>query len=209
LGPIFLAVAVLALVGLRRTAAAGAWLGTAGLLLTNFVPLHKSSNIRWWTGEDSGWVLLGLVTAVALTWSPGPARGRELVGRWAAAVMFLAVVTTMAIGYFTGLNDAVPYGRAFVQTVALAPFVIGAVVAAGPRSRVGRRAAVLLLLPAMTLVPAALYSMGYLPEMSALTAGDVSSAVEMLVFGTGPVAVVVLALGLPSLIRRRADKHVA
>jgi hypothetical protein len=209
LGPIFLAVAVLALVGLRRIAAAGAWLGTAGLLLTNFFPLHKASNIRWWTGEDSGWVLLGLVTAVALTWSPGPARGRELVGRWAVAVMGAAVVATMAIGYVSGLNDYLPYGRAFVQSVALAPFVIGAVVAAGPRSRVGRRAAVLLLLPAMTLVPAALYSMGYLPEMSALTAGDVSSAVEMLVFGTGPVAVVVLALGLPSLIRRRADKHVA
>jgi hypothetical protein len=209
LWPIFLAVAVFALVGLRRVAAAGAWLGTAGLLFTNFAPLHASSNIRWWTGEDSGWVLLGLVTAVALSWSPGPARGRELVGRWAVAVMLVAVVATMAIGYFTGLNDDLPYGRATVQSIVLVPFVIGAVVAAGPRSRVGRRAAVLLLLPTMTLVPASLYAMGYLPEMHALTAGDVSSAVEALVFGTLPVTVVLLALGLPSLIRRRVNKTVA
>lgn len=208
LWPLWLAVAVLALVGLRRTAAVGAWLGTAGFVLSTFVALHDASNIRWWTGEDSGWVLLGAVTAIALTWSPGPARGRELVGRWAVAIMVGAVVVTLSIGYFTGLSGDFPYDRAIVQSVVLAPFAIGAVVAAGPRSRVGRRAAVLLLLPAMTLVPAALYMMGYLPEMSGLTAGNVSSAVEALVFGTVPVTVVVLALGLPSLIRRRIDKTV-
>ena len=65
-------VAVLVLRGLRRTAAFFAWSAVAVcVLLAAFVPFQ-----RWWIGMDSGWLLTGLLTAVALTWSR-PHRSRS------------------------------------------------------------------------------------------------------------------------------------
>jgi uncharacterized membrane protein len=203
-------VGVLSLVGLRRIAAVGAWLGVAGFVVATVVSLQESWSLRWWTGVDSGWVMLGVLTAVALTWSPGPARGRELVGKWAVPVMAVAVAAPAVIAYQVGFEQILPYDALVVQSIVLLLFVVGAVVAAGPRSRVGRRAAVILLLPIMTLLPAALYTMRLLPTMDGLTAGDVSTVVEAGMFSVVPVTAVLLALGVvPSLMRRRTDKPVA
>ncbi|MDI5976865.1 hypothetical protein [Amycolatopsis magusensis] len=138
---IWLAVAVLAVSRKRRTAAVGAWLGTAGFLgLELFAPSQ-----HWWLEGDAGWVLLGALTAVALTWSAGPARGWELVGGRGVAVLATSVAAAVLCGVF-GYRENV----AEVLLVVLP--VLGAVLACGPRSRSGRRAALVLALPAMTVV---------------------------------------------------------
>jgi len=204
---IWLLVAVLAVAGLRRVAAVGAWFGTAGFAVAAVMMLQDSWSMRWWSGPDEGWVLLGLLTAVALTWSPGPKRGRELAGRWAVPVLAAAVVLTGLTAYLTGLDATLYFGDPVGQAILLGPSAIVAVAAAGLRSRAGRRAGLLLLLPIMTLLPVVLFRLGLIPAaVRTLEVGDVSTVVEAAVFGSGPVIVVLLALGvLPLLFRRRAN----
>lgn len=136
---IWLVVAVLALAGKRRTAAVGAWLGTAGLVLVPYAAPFQ----RWWIGEDAGWVLLSAVTAIALTWSPGPARARELVRGWAILWLIATTVAAMVMGVLHDGDRLGNWGRPLL-------LVVGAVVACGAGSRTGRRAALVLLLPVMT-----------------------------------------------------------
>lgn len=179
-------VALLTLFGLRRTAAAGAWLVTAGFVVLAVV----SGSTSWrWTGAEAGWVLLSALIAVALTWSPGPARGRELVPPRGILIMAGTVVVAGALGVFG-------YGSDLVGSAWLVVLVVGAVVACGARSRVGRRAALIISVPVMTMLIALVtYELPF-----RLT----TDAIEAVVF-YGIPAVVLLALGgLPRRIPRRA-----
>jgi hypothetical protein len=152
---IWFVVAVLSLARLRRTAAVGAWLGTAGLLFAPFLGYAS-----FWDAVvvDAGWMLLGLVVAAALTWSPGPARAWQLVdgGRLALLVGTVATSVVLVMKSFGtyGLLH-VPMGRItspshlLVWGLALAVLVAGAVGAAGMRTREGRRAALVLCVPVL------------------------------------------------------------
>ncbi len=178
----WLVVAVLGLFGLRRTAAVGAWLATVGFVLLAVVAPYQHG----WTSLDAGLVLLGVMTAVALTWSPGPARGRELVGGSAIVVMAVAVVAAVAIGSLGYQEPAADWSR-------LAVLIGGATAACGLRSRAGRRAALVLLLPVMTT----LLGMAVLPAT-----GRMPTAVEVAVFYGAPVLVLLALGGLPRRIGR-------
>jgi hypothetical protein len=186
---VWLVVAVLVLFRQRVAAAIGAWAGTIGLVLVATV------SERWWAWAyaDSGWVLLGALTAVALTLSPGLVRGRELAGRRPVLVMGAAVVVAVAIGVL-GYRDTV------AEVAYLLVLVIGAVAAAGAGSRVGRRAALVLLVPVMTaMIELLLVSIdGFRPN----------DTVTALIFYGPPLVVLVALGGLPRGLRRRTDEPV-
>ncbi|WP_156756158.1 hypothetical protein [Actinokineospora pegani] len=171
-------VAALSVCRLRRAAAVAAWVGAAGLVVLAFVgPV-------WWWGPRAGWVLTGVLTAVALTWAAGAERGREQVGTRAVLVLAVTVLATTSLGVL-GFGDTV------AEWLAPAVAVVGALAACGPRSRTGRRAALVLLLPVMTALLA-----------TALTGSiRIPTALEAVVFLALPV-VVLLALGaMPRRIR--------
>ena len=132
---VWLAVAVLAAFRQRVLAAVGAWAGTIGLVIA--MADHD------WASAGAGWVLLGGLTAVALTLSPGPARGRELAGREPVLVMGAAVVVAVTI-------EILGYREIEVFAAYVLVLAVGAVAAAGAGTRAGRRAALVLLVPVMT-----------------------------------------------------------
>jgi len=166
---VWFVVAVLSLARMRRTAAVGAWLGTAGFL---FAPLP--GYVMFWDSvvSNAGWLLLGVVVAAALTWSPGPARGRELVdgarivllaGAVASSVMLVMKsfdtydVLSFPVERITvqrGVSEVVIWG------LALAALVVGAVVACGVRMREGRRAALVLCVPVLVSLLVLVLPMG-------------------------------------------------
>jgi hypothetical protein len=189
---VWLAVAVLGVLRMRRAAAVGAWLGTAGFLgLAVFAPSQ-----HWWLGWDAGWLLLGALTAVALTWSPGPARGRELVSGRGIVVLAASVVAAVAAGVFG-------YGENVGEFLRLTLPVLGAVLACAPRSRSGRRAALVLALPVMPIVmwQVVLPATGLYVHLQ-YARPEVAAAVYL-----GVPLLVLLALGgLPRRIRRRTDE---
>lgn len=202
-------VAVLGFVGMRRSAAAGAWFGTAGFGLAMIGSHDDVWNPYVWIGPDGGWVLLGALSAIALTWSPGPVRGRELVGTRGFAVLAGVVLATLATGFVAGWTGLVSYHDPVVQVIVQSAFVVGAVVAAGPRSRVGRRAAVLVLLPVIALLPVALFIVGLLPTMVLVyPVFSVALASTVLLFYGMPIMVALLALGGLPMVRRRLGKPV-
>lgn len=181
-------VAVLVLRGRTRAAAVVAWAAVVvSVLVAVYLP-HQ----HWWTAMDAGWILVGLLTAVALTWSPGPARGRELVGGRAVLVMAVTVAATVALGV---LGSRVPV----VELLRFAVVIGGTVVACGRRSRVGRRAALILLLPTVTMV---------LGTAQLLIALRMPASLEVAVFYGLPVVALLALGGLPRRIRRRPDRPV-
>jgi hypothetical protein len=186
---IWLAVAVLGVLRMRRAAAVGAWLGTAGFLALMFFAPSQ----HWWFGLDAGWVELGALTAVALTWSPGPARGRELVHRSGMIALAASVVGAVLAGVFG-------YGDDLWDTVRVVLPVAGAVVACAPWSRAGRRAALVLALP---VIPVLMWEWA-LPQTGlyvhlAYAPDGVVAAVYL-----GVPLLLLLALGgLPRRVRRR------
>ena len=107
----------------------------------------------------TGWVLLGALVAAALTWSPGPARGWELVGGRRIVVLVVAVGASVLLvmkslgtyGMVFHHMDIVMEKHGPVRMVlwflALVLLVAGAMVAAGGRTREGRRAALVLSVP--------------------------------------------------------------
>lgn len=173
---VWLAVAVFSLLRLRRTAAVAAWLGMAGFVVV--------ATERWWTGMDAGWVLLGALVTVALTWSPGPARGRELAGRSAIPVMIATVIAAGALGVFG-------YGTESAEWPRLAVLAIGTVAACAPWSRIGRRAGLVLLVPVMTALLA-----------KAMQVSLPTAATATIFYGV-PVVVLLATGGLPRRISRR------
>ena len=148
-------VAVLSLFRLRRAAAVGAWLGVLAFLGPAMLGYSMpAGNVV----ATTGWMVLGALVAVALTWSPGPARGQELVGR--RVVVLVAAVGTSVVLVMKSLGT---YGVLFhpmdivsaqhgpvrmtLWFLALAVLVAGAVVAAGVGTREGRRAGLVLSVP--------------------------------------------------------------
>ncbi|TDV44961.1 hypothetical protein [Actinophytocola oryzae] len=139
---IWIVVAVLAARRRRIAAAVGAW---AAVLVQLALNVSSPYYIVEWHGMDAGWVLLGVLTAAALTFSPGPARGLALV-RWRGfAVMACAVVASIALAVLA-------HGIRYVDPAALAVVGAGGLVACGRRSRVGRRVGLVLMLPFMAVV---------------------------------------------------------
>ncbi|OLF17150.1 hypothetical protein [Actinophytocola xanthii] len=138
-------------------------------------------------------MLLGVVTAAALTWSAGPARGRELVGWQAVPVAAGAAVVVVAL-------EVLLYGEPFLLWLELAVMAVGALAACGRDSRVGRRAALVLVLPVMTALLADPLLYG---ENGPAPLGHARPGVVALVFYGVPV-LVLLALGaLPRRLGRR------
>jgi hypothetical protein len=147
---VWFVVAVLALFRLRRTAAVGAWLGTIGFLSVPLIDPESTSS--WWLAWHAGSVVSGIVVSVALTWSPGPARGWELVGGkrftlFAGIVVATVVLFAMAPGV-AGSREAVLTSLGSVMLIG------GAVMAGGAWSRTTRPAALMLASP--VVVPAVL-----------------------------------------------------
>ncbi|MEV8435823.1 hypothetical protein AB0425_00480 [Actinosynnema sp. NPDC051121] len=179
-------VAVLVLTGVRRAAAVFAWLATASfVLIAASFPFHQ-----WWNGMSAGWMLTGLLTAVALTFAPGPARGRELVGGRGIVVMAGTVVVAGVLG-------VLGHGDPAVELLRLVVVVGGTVAACGSGSRVGRRAALILLLPTLTMV---------LSLAQWLVLGRIPVAAEVALFYVLPVVVLLALGGLPRRVRRRPDQ---
>lgn len=186
---VWLAVAVLAVCRKRRTAAIGAWAGTIGLVLVATV-----SQRTWlWAYAEAGWVLLGAVTALALTLSPGPARGRELAGRAPVLVMAATAVVVVTIG-------VLGYRETLADAARLVVLVVGAAVAAGTGSRTGRRAAVVLLVPVMTVVIEAV--------VVSIDSFRPNGTVTALIFYGVPLVVLLALGGLPRGVRRKRDEPV-
>jgi hypothetical protein len=185
---VWLAVAVLAVFGRRWAAAIGAWIGTIGLVLVATV-----SQRSWlWAYAEAGWVLLGAVTAVALTLSPGPARGRELAGRAPVLVMAATVVVVAAIG-------VLGHREPLADAARLVVLVVGAAVATGIGARVGRRAALVLLVPVMTVaIEAVVVPLAFRPN----------GTVTALIFYGVPLVVLLTLGGLPRGVRREPDQPV-
>jgi hypothetical protein len=137
------AVVVLAFLGLRRTAATGAWLAAAGFaVLTAWDP-----GGHWWVGKTAGLLVLSVLAAVALTVTRGPARWRELVGWGRLTVLCVAAAAVVALGT-TGFHV-----RA-AQILAGVIMAVCTVIACGSRSRAGRRAALVLLVPSVAALVA-------------------------------------------------------
>jgi hypothetical protein len=125
-------VAVFGLLDWRRTAMAGAWLGTAGFV---FLLLFATG----WRGVEVGWLLLGALTACALMVAPA----RKPVG---TRTVVLLIATTLGYIFLGVLLYGAPEGNWVPLTV----LVVGAVAAFVPGTRAGRRAALVLLVPVMT-----------------------------------------------------------
>jgi len=148
----WLVVALLTLVGARRSAAAMAWVACAAHVVTiSAVRISYAAHY-----ETIGLLLLGVFTAVALTWSAGPARGKELIGRHSVRLAFAGVALTLVLLIITPTL----YGLGF-RAYRMGPWVASVVLVVGaylacrrvPDRRTGRHAAFVLALPVLaTLV---------------------------------------------------------
>lgn len=136
---IWFVVALLGMRGARRTAAAGAWLATIGLVVVTML----RPGGYWWPGMAAAWIPLGLLAAVSLTSSPGPARGRDLMGRRLPVMVAATVIFTWAVG-------TLGYHLPGAPLVLLAVQIIGVVAVCRPGTRPGRRAALMLIVLLMT-----------------------------------------------------------
>ena len=154
-------VAVLAVFRLRRSAAVGAWVATLGF------PVAAMFSVGWFWDSVvyfSGWTVLGAVVAAALTWSPGPARGWELVGGRRFAVLVAAVVASaVLVRESLGIYGVLWYPMDLMTIIdggvwltlwflALTVLAVGALAGAGARTREGRRAALVLVVPVVVSV---------------------------------------------------------
>ncbi|MCT2584238.1 hypothetical protein [Actinophytocola gossypii] len=175
---VWFVVAVLALFRLRRTAAVGAWLGTVGFLSVPFIAPDPSMR---WLALHAGSVVAGVVVAAALTWSPGPARGWELVGAkrftvFAGVVAATVVLFAIAPGRY---HDSVLTSIGSVLLVGVA------VAAGGAWSRTGYRAVLMLGLP-VVLPVVLLWTLRIDPKTAVLAAGcyGLLAVVVLAVIGT-------------------------
>ncbi|MCI0688479.1 MAG: hypothetical protein L0Y54_14775 [Sporichthyaceae bacterium] len=123
--------------GLRRLALVAAWV--CGLVL----PFHYWS----WDTAIALWFPLALVSAAALTWSPGPARGMALLG-WRRVICYLVGVGLLDAGVIAVTHLDVAPSESWPTTVLIWSGMLLAIGAAMDfSSRAGRRAAVLFAAP--------------------------------------------------------------
>lgn len=139
---VWFVVAMLALLRLRRTAAVGAWLGTIGFLS---VPLIDPDPSSWWLVWHAGSVVSGIVVSAALTWSPGPARGWELVGGKRFTLFAGVVVATVVL--FAKAPGVYGPGESVLTSIGSIMLIGGAMIAGGAWFRTRRWAALMLVLP--------------------------------------------------------------
>jgi hypothetical protein len=187
MGMIWLVVAMLGIAGLRRAAAVGAWVGTTGFVLRAI--LYPAQ--YWWTTSwHAGWVLLGLLTAVALTWPPGPARAREFVNWRVVVLITTTVVAVVMIGFLAYRKQLVDWR--------LLVLAIGSVAACRLWSRTGRRVALVLMVPAMIV----LLGRTLLVGLDAPIYNSPSVTVVALCYGV-PVVVLLTLGGAPRRVRQQ------
>jgi hypothetical protein len=142
-------VAVLALYGLRRLAALMSWVACVTLLVI-------ISQIRWnYAGDPSnvGWMLLGVFTAISLTWSAGPRRGLELVGRRGILFALAGVTTSILLIAITPSLYWVSFTAYLLGPwLALAALTLACYLSCNrvPHRRTGRHAAFLLAVPVVS-----------------------------------------------------------
>lgn len=139
--PVWLAwliVAPLALLGCRRLAAIVAWLAAAGMLIA------LALDIMLPTAGTGGWILLAVLAALALTFSPDFTRGGILPPR-----SLLLVASGVAFVLFARL-----LGHHYTPIELVAWIMLGAAVtyASRPSTAAGRRALLLLSLPAISAI---------------------------------------------------------
>ncbi|HEX6358070.1 hypothetical protein [Actinophytocola sp.] len=149
-----------------------------------------------WLAWEAGWLLLGALTAVALTWSPGPARGWELVSGRGIVVLAGAVVGAVLCGLYGYRENVGEFLRLTLP-------ILGAVLACGTQSRSGRRAALILALPIMPVVmfEIVLPATGLYVHLRYAR----PEAVAAVYLGV-PLLVLLAGGGLPRRVRRRDDK---
>ena len=192
----WLLVTILALFGQRRAAAVAAWF-TTGIYVALTSVL---SNSFFWRYEDAGWTLLGLSTAIALTWSPGPGHGRQLVGARgillafagdALAAVILAVTPhLMALGSWAWeLGPWLTYGA-----MALGGYLACRQVR---NRRTARRAVFVLALPTVTFVLDAVLVTVIGPPLYWI------SAVDSAIFYGIPILLVLAGMGILRPVRTR------
>ena len=141
------AVAVLALSGAYRLARAVAWVACAVHFMTiSNIRVSYAANY-----ETIGLLLLGVCTAIALTWSPGPAHGRELVGRRGIRFAFAGVAVSAVLLVFVtpSLYSVGFWAFELGPWLSSTALVLGGWLACRgvPDRRTGRHAAVVLALP--------------------------------------------------------------
>ncbi|MFC0543266.1 hypothetical protein [Kutzneria chonburiensis] len=145
----WLVVALLALSGMRRLAALMSWVAVLTLLVI-------ITEIRWnYSGDPSnvGWMLLGLITAISLTWSAGPKRGLELVGRRGVLFALAGVATsTLLVAISPSLYRLSFAAYQLGPWLAVAAIGLAAYLACNrvPHRRTGRHAAFLLAVPVLS-----------------------------------------------------------
>lgn len=146
----WLVVAALALFGRRRAAAVAAWLAVF-VYLTVSLTVTDAFLMRF---ENGGWLLLGLFTAIALTWSPGPVAGRALVGRRGVVLAVAGVVAmTVVTAFASRLYRLSPMIWEYGPLIEVCVLAIGGWLAcrAVASRRTGRRAVFVLALPAFVV----------------------------------------------------------
>jgi len=143
----WLVVATLVLFAQRRAAAVSAWMAIIlHLLLMSFLSSYSS------TYTNAGWLLLGGFTAISLTWSAGPARGKEMVGRRGVLFAFAgAAVAALFLAFSPRLTAFPPAFWILGPVLTYGALTLGGYLACRrvPNRRTGRRAAFVLALPAV------------------------------------------------------------
>lgn len=188
-------VAVLVLFGQRRAAAVSAWIATGVYVAAESV----LSTALFWRYEDAGWMLLGLFTAVALTWSPGPVHGKQFVG---TRGILLALVGDAVAAAVLAVGPHVPafgfWTRGLGPGLTYAALALGGYLACRRvrNRRTARRAVLVLALPAFTFLLDIVLVTLIGPPLYWI------SAIDFVVFYGVPVLIVLAGMGIPRLVRK-------
>ncbi|MFD9893205.1 hypothetical protein ACFWY9_27995 [Amycolatopsis sp. NPDC059027] len=179
---------VLGLLGMRRASVVLAWLATAALIMVIVVDL----GLHWPAELAAGWVLLSVFAAVAVTVSPGPRRGRDLLGL-SRMIILVGTVAVLFLLTATRLGTYLP----LAELVRMVVLVGGVLAACRPRTRSGRRTAPIVLTP-LIAVPVASRMFGKFEAYRIFT----DSILYLLTYS----APVVVMVGIAALLHR-FDRH--
>ncbi|MCI0686233.1 MAG: MFS transporter, partial [Sporichthyaceae bacterium] len=203
-------VAVLALAGIRRTAASLGWV--AGVALPLFGELGTELGFVGGPDNHPEWFALAVVAAAALTFSPGATRGRALLGR--AAVIRLVAGTAMIAAAVTEVTVLGNLYRGNPDTGlwedgGMAPawllFTIGTLLVGQVAFRVAtpaaRRAALVLALPVSVIFFSELQQLLY--SGAGIFPGYDT---EVFLHTTGPAMVLLTLLALAWRLEHQRDR---